>query len=145
EAALLRPDLPATQAALGCAWGRAGQATLAVLPLRQAVAANPFDLPAARALFQALVETGDQDGQRHLAADYRLLAKAAPQAVVPERWFAESAPSPRTALGTFSPTTTPALATPPPSPSAELSDLEDRTSVAVVWEGDVRHQWPPQL
>jgi glycosyltransferase involved in cell wall biosynthesis/predicted Zn-dependent protease/predicted O-methyltransferase YrrM len=88
EAAATRPDLPLTQAALGCAHGRAGRPELAVGPLARAVAGNPFDLRAAGALYRALGETGDRDGQRRLAADRRLLAQAAPQVVPVEPWFA---------------------------------------------------------
>ncbi len=94
EAALARPDLPATRAALGCALGGAGRSAEAVPHLRQALAANPFDLAAARALFQAMGETGDRAGQQALAADRRLLARGAPKAVPPEPWFAEPATAP---------------------------------------------------
>ena len=87
EAALARPDLPVSQAALGCALGRAGQAAQAATHLRAAVEASPFDLPAARALFQALGASGDGMGQRRLAHDRRLLHQAAPQAVPAEEWF----------------------------------------------------------
>ncbi len=87
-AAGIRPDLPATQAALGCALGRAGRFAEAVAPLRAAVAANPFDRAAARALFQILQKTGDRNGQDELAMERRLLARAAPQCVPVEPWFA---------------------------------------------------------
>ena len=87
EAALARPDLPGTRTALGCALGRAGQPAEAVPHLRQALAANPFDRPAARALFQALGDAGDRGGQQALAADRRLLVHAAPGAIPPESWF----------------------------------------------------------
>jgi glycosyltransferase involved in cell wall biosynthesis len=91
EAALARPDLPATRAALGCALGRAGQPAEAVPHLRRALTANPFDRPAARGLYQALGEAGDRDGQQALAADRRLLSRAAPGVVPPEPWFVEPA------------------------------------------------------
>lgn len=42
EAALARPDLPVSQATLGCALARGGRVAEAVEHLRQAVAANPF-------------------------------------------------------------------------------------------------------
>jgi glycosyltransferase involved in cell wall biosynthesis/tetratricopeptide (TPR) repeat protein len=87
-AAGLRPDLSRTQAAFGCALGRAGRFAEAVAPLRAALAANPFDNAAARALFQVLLETDDRNAQRELAAEYRLLAQAAPQSVPVEPWFA---------------------------------------------------------
>ena len=91
EAALARPDLPATRAALGCALGRAGRAGEAVSHLRQAVTANPFDRMAARALFQALGEAGDTQGQEALATTRRLLVRAAPGVIPAEPWFAETA------------------------------------------------------
>ncbi len=90
EAALARPDLPATRAALGCALGAAGRPAEAVPHLRQAVAANPFDRTAARALFQALGEAGNRAGQRALAVDRQRLARVAAKAVPPEPWFTES-------------------------------------------------------
>jgi tetratricopeptide (TPR) repeat protein len=92
EAAQARPDLPTTQAALGCALGRAGHYAAALPHLRDAVAQDPFDRDAARALAQVLEETGDLAGRRRLARDRRLLVQAAPQAVPPEAWFAEAAP-----------------------------------------------------
>jgi glycosyltransferase involved in cell wall biosynthesis/tetratricopeptide (TPR) repeat protein len=90
EAALARPDLPATRAALGCALGRAGRPAEAVPHLRRALVANPFDAAAARALYQALGEAGESGGQQALAAERRLLARAAPGLVTPEPWFAKA-------------------------------------------------------
>jgi hypothetical protein len=87
QAALARPDLPLTQAALGCALGRGGRPADAVPPLRKGVAGNPFDLDAARALFHALGDVGDHAGQQQLAHTRQLLARAAPQLVPPEAWF----------------------------------------------------------
>jgi GT2 family glycosyltransferase/tetratricopeptide (TPR) repeat protein len=92
EAAAARPDLPTTQAALGCALARARHLPEAAAHLRQAVAANPFDADAARALFHVLGEAGDADGQRLLARDRRLLQQAATQAVAAEPWFANIPP-----------------------------------------------------
>jgi GT2 family glycosyltransferase/Flp pilus assembly protein TadD len=92
EAALARPDLPPTQAALGCALGRAGRPADAAAHLRQAVAGNPFDRGAARALSQALTESGEVEEARRLARDRRLLAQAAPQVVPEEAWFIEAPP-----------------------------------------------------
>jgi GT2 family glycosyltransferase/tetratricopeptide (TPR) repeat protein len=92
EAALLRPDLPATRAALGCALGRAGRPREAVPHLRAATEADPFDLAAARACFQALGEAGEEDGARRLARDRRLLARAAPGQVPAEDWFMQAPP-----------------------------------------------------
>jgi hypothetical protein len=93
EAVLARPDLPTTQAALGCALARDGQPALAVPHLRLAVRMNPFDLAAARALFQALGDSGDHLGQEEFVRERRLLAKAAPRMVPREEWFAEWADS----------------------------------------------------
>ena len=91
EAALARPDLPTSLAALGCALGRAGKPCEAVPHLRRAVDVNPFDRAAARRGTQALKDAGDAEGARRLAADRRLLRRAAPQAVPEEPWFAEAA------------------------------------------------------
>src|SRR5262249_38616945 len=66
EAVLARPALPTTRAALGCALGRAGHPADALPHLRAAVAADPFDRDAARALGQALGQVGDTTGFRQL-------------------------------------------------------------------------------
>jgi glycosyltransferase involved in cell wall biosynthesis/Flp pilus assembly protein TadD len=92
EAALARPDLPSSRAALGCALGRTGRAAIALPHLRAALEANPFDNPAARALAQALSDAGDRKASHRLARDRRVLHKAAPQAVRAEAWFAEAPP-----------------------------------------------------
>src|SRR5262249_3320118 len=60
--------------------------------LRRAVEADPFDAAAARALYQALRESGGAEAARRLARDRRLLAKAAPQAVAKEDWFERAPP-----------------------------------------------------
>lgn len=99
EAVAARDDLPTAQAALGCAWARAGLPADAVPRLRRAVDANPFDGAAARALCQALRECGQAGEADRLAADRRLLARVAPQAVPPEPWFAEVAPTAPPAAG----------------------------------------------
>ena len=91
EAVLARPDLPTTRAALGCALGRAGRPADALPHLRAAVSANPFDLPAARALCQSLNDTGDAEAAQRVARDCRLLARAAPH-LPAEAWFAEPPP-----------------------------------------------------
>jgi GT2 family glycosyltransferase/tetratricopeptide (TPR) repeat protein len=93
ESVLARPDLPGTQAALGCALANNGQFGQAVAHLRQGVGDNPFDLQAAQALFQALGAAGDGIGQRRLADDRRLLAKAAPQIVPAEPWIERVPPT----------------------------------------------------
>jgi GT2 family glycosyltransferase/Flp pilus assembly protein TadD len=87
EAALARPDVPATRAALGCALARAGRFVEAVPHLRAAVAGDPFDRPAAAALFQALVDVDDLDGAQAAARERALLARAAPALVPAEPWF----------------------------------------------------------
>jgi GT2 family glycosyltransferase len=92
EAVLARPDLPSSRVELGAALAQVGRTTEALPHLRAAVAANPFDVPAARALFQALGDAEDGHGQRFLARDRRLLAQAAPQIVSPEPWFMNCPP-----------------------------------------------------
>jgi len=92
EAALARPDLPTSRAALGCALARAGKFTEAVAHLAQAAADNPFDVAAARAYFGVLGERGDRIGQRLLSGQRRLLAEAAPNLVAKEAWFMETPP-----------------------------------------------------
>ncbi|HEX4590689.1 MAG TPA: glycosyltransferase, partial [Gemmataceae bacterium] len=109
EAALARPGLPEARAALGCALARGGRVADGLPHLRTAVSAQPFDLAAARALARALADTAQSGERERLAADRRLLARAAPQAVPTEAWFA--APS--------------------AVPTADKS-------AGIVWEGDVR-------
>jgi glycosyltransferase involved in cell wall biosynthesis/predicted Zn-dependent protease len=89
EAALARPDLAVSRAALA----RAGRHAEALPHLRRAVADAPFDGAAARALYGVLGETRDAAGQRRVARDRRLLAEAAPQAVPAEPWFAQAGPA----------------------------------------------------
>jgi tetratricopeptide (TPR) repeat protein len=98
EAALARPDLPVTRAALGCALARAGRFPEAAAHLRHAVDADPFDLPAARALFSVLGEVADRDGRRRLAQDRRRLHQANPARVPAESWFREVAAAGETSL-----------------------------------------------
>lgn len=93
EAVLARPDLSVTRAMLGCALGRTGQPAEAIPHLQAALADDPLDAEAARALYRALGETGAWPGQRRLARTRRLLAQAIPQAVQPEDWFAAEAPA----------------------------------------------------
>ena len=71
---------------LGLRSGRAGQPAEAVEHLRAAVAANPFDTAAARALFQALIETGDHAAQARAGHRAPALAEAA-KFLDPEPWF----------------------------------------------------------
>jgi tetratricopeptide (TPR) repeat protein len=93
EATLVRPDLPATRAALGSALAVAGHVAEALPHLRRALAGNPFDAAAAHTLFEALGALGLVDEQRDLARDRRLLARAAPAVVTAEPWFAETGPA----------------------------------------------------
>ena len=79
-------DSPATQARLGCAMARAGRAPEAVSPLREAMAVNPFDRQAARALFQTLEDAGFTGAMQKLARERRLLSRAAPGLVPLEDW-----------------------------------------------------------
>jgi GT2 family glycosyltransferase/Tfp pilus assembly protein PilF len=92
EAALLRPDLPAGRAALGMALAQGGKPCEALPHLRQAVAANPLDRPATRALFQTLGALGNDEARRALAEDQRLLQRAVPALVPLEPWFADPRP-----------------------------------------------------
>jgi glycosyltransferase involved in cell wall biosynthesis/tetratricopeptide (TPR) repeat protein len=87
-AADARPDLPPALAAWGCALARAGSLNEAIPPLQQAVAGNPLDAQAARALFQVHGDLGNRDAQERLAQARRLLSGAMPQVAPPERWFA---------------------------------------------------------
>jgi GT2 family glycosyltransferase/Flp pilus assembly protein TadD len=88
EAALARPDVAHTRAALGCALARAGRLTEATPHLRLAVDRNPFDAAAARALYQALRDSGHEAAAEAVAEERRLLRQAAPGLVRPEGWFA---------------------------------------------------------
>ncbi len=113
EAALLRPDLAPTRAALGSALLRAGRPGEALGHLRQAVAANPLDRPLARACFQALGAVGDPEGQRRMAEDQRWLSQAC-AALPAETWAV------------------------PPSPGAgRAAARPGRNTFAVAWEGAV--------
>ncbi len=96
-AATARPDDPPTRAALGCALARAGRVAEGVPHLEAAVAGNPFDLAAARALSQAFADTGQAADAAALAAARRRVCAAAPGLVPAEPWFA---PSPPTQPGT---------------------------------------------
>lgn len=93
EAVRARPDLPPSQATLGQTLLRLGRPTEAILHLRQAVAANPFDRDAAQSLFRASGAAGDWPGQARLVRERALLARAAPGLVPVEPWFAEVRPT----------------------------------------------------
>lgn len=103
EAALARPDLPATRATLGSALFYAGRPADAVFHLRRAIAANPFDNAAARLLYEALAKLGRRDEQERLVAERRRLHQESPQVVPAEGWFQEpilelAGPRPRISL-----------------------------------------------
>jgi GT2 family glycosyltransferase/Flp pilus assembly protein TadD len=93
EAALARPELPATAAALGCSLASKGYAVEAIDPLRRALGANPLDRDAARALGHMLSTLGERDAARQLAAERRLLSRASAALVPPEPWFSDPKPS----------------------------------------------------
>jgi GT2 family glycosyltransferase/tetratricopeptide (TPR) repeat protein len=92
EATLLRPDLSGARSALGQALTRADRPADGLEHLRRALADNPLDADAARALFEALGAANDLESRRLLREDRRLLAQAVPQAAAAEGWFAESRP-----------------------------------------------------
>jgi glycosyltransferase involved in cell wall biosynthesis/Tfp pilus assembly protein PilF len=92
EASLLRPDLPTTRVVLGEILLRTGQAAQAAEHLRQALEANPLDREAAHLCYLALDTENDRDGQRRLCEERRLLARAAPNLVPTDPWFAERQP-----------------------------------------------------
>jgi GT2 family glycosyltransferase/predicted Zn-dependent protease len=91
EAALARPDLPATRATLGSALLQEKRFTEAAAHLRLAVEGNPFDRLAPRALADALTALGRTEEFGRLARQRRLLSRAAPALVPAEPWFAEGA------------------------------------------------------
>jgi GT2 family glycosyltransferase/predicted Zn-dependent protease len=93
EAVLARPDLPSTRRGLGIGLLRGGHPAEALPHLRQVLEANPFDVEMAAVLFQAYGEANDAVGQRHLAHERRLLAKAAPGLVSAEAWFVNCPPA----------------------------------------------------
>jgi glycosyltransferase involved in cell wall biosynthesis len=94
EAYLARPDLPAARAALGAALQRGGHPHEATLHLIPALANSPFDRVSARALFAALGQLGDADGQARLARARERFSRMAPRVVPVEAWFAPaSAPA----------------------------------------------------
>jgi GT2 family glycosyltransferase/Tfp pilus assembly protein PilF len=92
EAALLRPDLPSTRAALGMALLRANHPGEALQHLRPALAGNPLDRAAARAWLQAMNAVGDGEGKRQLVAEQRQLWQACPTLVPAEAWFSSLRP-----------------------------------------------------
>jgi RNA polymerase sigma factor (sigma-70 family) len=121
EAALARPDLSVGRAALGCALARQQRFADAVPHLEAAVAADPFDTAAARALFQALTDAGHTQAAQEVARDRALLHLAAPRHVAAEPWHTPAATGSAAAS---------------PSPSA----LD--ASLLVRWQGPMLAQHP---
>ncbi len=109
EAALARPDLPPTRAALGCALGEAKRPQEAVPHLHYAVEQNPFDRSAARALYQALIDAGKTVEAEAFRQERLLLRRAAPSVVPADDWLMRSPSS---------------TATSHPSPPAPLPEAE---------------------
>jgi hypothetical protein len=93
EAAVARPDLPSSRSVLGCTLARHQRPADVIPHLRRALADNPFDLQTASALFKALGDAGDGMGQRRLARELRLLARAAPSIVPLQNWMARTPPA----------------------------------------------------
>ncbi len=91
-AARARPDLRPFKAALGCALGRANQMAEALPILGEAVAANPFDRQAARALCQVLKNLGDWPERAAFVREQMNLHRAAPGKVPLENWIREEPP-----------------------------------------------------
>jgi tetratricopeptide (TPR) repeat protein len=105
EAALARPDLPTTRAALGCALGEAKRPAEAVPHLRFAVESDPFDRAAARALYQALIDAGKPAQAEAFKEERLLLHRAAPTVMPVDDWLMRlrvphpPAPSPKEGEG----------------------------------------------
>ncbi|QEH32406.1 hypothetical protein OJF2_08760 [Aquisphaera giovannonii] len=83
----IRRDLGPTHASLGLRLARRGRLAEAAGALREALAINPFDRLAARALGQVLSAMPDGRGLSSLATQRRLLSRAAPEAIPLEPWF----------------------------------------------------------
>jgi GT2 family glycosyltransferase len=92
EAALLRPDLGPSRAALGKSLLRDGRPAEALPHLRQALAAAPLDRDTARATLLAWNSLGYQPGRQQLVEERRLLSRAAPTLLPAEPWFTGPAP-----------------------------------------------------
>jgi tetratricopeptide (TPR) repeat protein len=98
EAALARPDLPPTRAALGCALGEAKRPQEAVPHLQYAVEQNPFDRSAARALYQALIDAGKPAEAEAYRQERLLLRRAAPSVVRADDWLIQQPAAPHAPL-----------------------------------------------
>jgi glycosyltransferase involved in cell wall biosynthesis/Flp pilus assembly protein TadD len=88
QAVLHRPDIPVTRAALGCTLARLKRPWEALTHLRQAASLSPLDLRAVEALYHALGEMNQRDEQDRMVQERRRLARAMPQLVPVEKWFA---------------------------------------------------------
>jgi glycosyltransferase involved in cell wall biosynthesis len=93
DAVLVRADLAVSRSALGVAQSRAGKIAEARPHLAAAVAGNPADRAAARALFHTLSALGDSDARGRFAQEQRMLQRALPGLVPLEPWFAEAPPA----------------------------------------------------
>lgn len=92
EAAMIRPDLPASHAILGWDLRRTGKPGQAAVHLRHALDADPLDANTAEELFHSLGESGNGFAQRILADERRLLAQAAPKLVPMREWMVKLPP-----------------------------------------------------
>ncbi len=91
EAYRLRPDLPASSAALGLLLLRVNHLHEAIPYLKQTLERNPFHRVVARSLFAALGQVGAREAQSRLAQERELFANTAPQLVLREDWFSKIA------------------------------------------------------
>jgi glycosyltransferase involved in cell wall biosynthesis/tetratricopeptide (TPR) repeat protein len=129
-----RPDLWPSLAALGCALGRAGRVAEAAGYLREAVAANPFDTAAARALYQSLGDIGDHAARVELVRQRRDLAAAVPL-LAREPWFdAVATGGPPVVVAAPRPTGEPPVAT-EDRQAGHLSVRGEDRPLRIVWEG----------
>jgi glycosyltransferase involved in cell wall biosynthesis/Flp pilus assembly protein TadD len=87
EAALAAPEMAGALGALGCALARNGQPLLALSHLRKAVALDPFDLQARRALFHALGDVEQPSAQRRVEDELDSWHRAAPQFFPDKAWL----------------------------------------------------------
>jgi glycosyltransferase involved in cell wall biosynthesis len=133
EAAMLRPDLPASRAALGFYLLKANRPGEALSHLRQAVADNPLDRAAARACFGALGQLGDGAGQKALAEEQQRLYAACAPLLPPEPWFVPAV----SRNGTAGRNDVPAAAAPRPAGTPGGQQNGSRQRFSVVWEGGV--------
>jgi GT2 family glycosyltransferase/tetratricopeptide (TPR) repeat protein len=92
EAVIARPELVRTRLALGLLLGSAGQHGEAVVHLRSAYQARPFDRACAFNYFVALQHLGAVVEARKVARQRRALLAAAPGLIDAEDWFVKAPP-----------------------------------------------------